>query len=97
MSHKLLKMIETKLDQAFSEIWPNRPPIQAVLDEGTRYDPDIGGVIGGVTFSAFSRRNNEWAIVHKEPMSVLKSEVDVDDWLAKGLSTLLMLHTRWPK
>lgn len=97
MKESLLAKVEKKLNEAFSEIWPNRPEIKAVLDDNTHYNATKEGLEGGVSYLSYSKRQAEWILIHHEPMHLLQNEEAIDDWVAKGLSTLLMLHTRWPK
>lgn len=96
MKDPLLERVRRKLDEAFdSSQWGRAFSSRAVLDETTRFNPDAGGLVGGVSLYVTGRDGRE-ALVHHEPMGVLRTTEDVDDWLARALSVFLEQHPRWP-
>ncbi len=88
--------IERKIGEAFARQWPHTPEMAAILDADTRYDETAGGIVGGISISV-TDQSGKSVTVHHEPADVLKSADDVDDWLARTLSTLLSKHPSWPR
>lgn len=92
----IVDRIRRKLDEAVSEQWPERPPIEARLEPELRYDDTAGGLVGGVAFFATSRSKGQVEL-HREPAAVLRTAEDADDWLARALTNLLRKHPTWPR
>ena len=81
-------ILNRKLAELFREEWdPARPTRVETVERD-----------GAVGLRFFVRKSDgTWVTVHDEPPVVLVTEADVDDLLARGLSTFLMKHPAWPR
>lgn len=89
----LLQYLQRKVGQALDETWSHTPPISIQLSQIET------GCDGSITVGAsylVRRRDGIYAVVHDEPAVTLVNEQVVDDFLARGLSSLLMKHPVWP-
>ncbi|WP_447968613.1 hypothetical protein [Nitrospira sp. M1] len=82
----LKKLLIKKLIESFEEQWD--------LDRPTRYEVvEEGEKVGLLLFAQKSDGN--WSLIHDELPIHLKTEVDVEDFLARALSIFLMKHPAW--
>ena len=81
-------VLERKLAESFAQEWdPSRP---------TRVETVESNGAVGLRFLV-RKGNGSWVAVHDEAPAALETETDVDDLLARGLSTFLMKHPAWPR
>lgn len=95
MAETLLDRLNRKLAEAFADAWDHRNAIAYEVSSDTRIDPATGCLSGGIKFLV--RGGSEWVVVHQERMGELRRDDEVDDFLARGLSQLLMTHPTWPR
>lgn len=94
MSLFLKRRLERKVEQALSATWEHTQPVAISLDPPPSEQPD-GSLLAGASFSV-QRRDGSWKEIHREQPVTLADEDAVDDFLARGLSVLLMKHPIWP-
>ena len=88
MKKEFFEKLRTMLDQAFSEEWdPKRPIRFEIVDEESE----------SVLRFFVKRRDASWDVAHEEPVVGIAHMQDVDDLVARALSTLLMKHPGWPR
>jgi hypothetical protein len=81
------RKLDQKVAESFAQEWdPARPTRAEVIEQGNAV---------GLRFFV-QKRNGAWVAVHDESPAVLATDDDVDDLLARGLSTFLMKHPAWP-
>jgi hypothetical protein len=81
-------VLERKLAESFAEEWDPARPTRVETVESD----------GAVGLRFFARKpDGAWIAVHDEAPVLLATETDVDDLLARGLSTFLMKHPAWPR
>jgi hypothetical protein len=85
---KFRLILDRKLGQAFSIPWDEQRVARAQVVE----DRDLFGLSFFV-----QKRNGQWIEVHREPCVPLSNESEIDDLVARGLSTFLMCHPSWPR
>lgn len=96
MAETMPERLRRKLTETFAETWDHTNPVDAVLDPDTAFDERAGVMHGGISFRVKDSRG-AWQVVHHEPMGQLHDVVELDNWLARGLSQFLMKHPIWPK
>jgi hypothetical protein len=95
VSETLIDRLRSKLAQAFATTWEHTQPVSVELDPETRLRDD-GKLVAGARYLV-QARNGDWIEVHREAAVILADAVAVDDFIARGLSILLMKHPSWPK
>jgi hypothetical protein len=91
----LLTDLQRKLDESLASTWDHLQPIDIRLDPAPQEEAD-GTLKAGAVYLVQSRPG-DWVEVHREPVVLMGDGDAVDDFLARGLSTLLMKHPSWPK
>lgn len=88
IENTLLRLLESKLEIAFSEQWHEQRPTCFKINETEN----------GANLAFFLKKGpEEWLSVYEKEIIDLKSEKDVDHVLAEALSVFLMGHYRWPR
>lgn len=95
MSETLIDRLRSKLAQAFATTWEHTQPVSVEFEPETRLCDD-GTLVAGARYLVQARGGN-WVEVHREPVAILADAAAVDDFIARGLSILLMKHPSWPK
>lgn len=90
----LLDRLTRKVEQAQSAAWDHAQPLAIRLDPPPFVED--GAVVAGASYLVKARDGN-WVEVHREPVTRLANAEAIDDFLARGLSLLLMKHPAWPR
>lgn len=91
----LLDRLTRKVEQALASTWEHAQPLAIRLEPPPHCDAE-GRLVVGAAYLV-QGRNGAWVEVHREPPVALADAEAVDDFLARGLSMLLMRHPAWPK
>lgn len=96
MTERLFDRLQRKLGETFSNTWEHANAVDAVLDPLTEFSEQTEILRGGVSFRV-KDSGGVWHVVHHEAMREIRTNDELDDWLARGLSRFLMKHPMWPK
>jgi len=90
----LLERLERKIEEAQCATWDHARPLAIRLDPPPRMENDA--LVVGASFLV-QARDGGWVEIHREPATPLADAEAVDDFLARGLSLVLMKHPAWPR
>lgn len=91
---QLRQRLDKACAEALATTWEHAQPVSIKLDPPPKLVDDA--LLAGAAYIV-QARGGEWVEVHREPVAKMTTEDEVDDFLARGLSILLMKHPTWPK